>query len=289
MRVLGRLIGRAIICSALLTAGASPALRAQLSPRRRITVIAQAAADRSPLAGVDVSVLASNQSVVAHAVTAADGRAIVIVPPGADAASVTVRKLGYGLANHTLDPFGKDETVRFSLERQVQRLETMTTQVDPRSKNYFVGASEIENTPRGLFDALIVLQKLRPQMLGDSARACGATDKVWINGRRIIFGPIPSLATGSHLSVTGPPPMTKDRMAPSTADAPLNIRDTILTTIKGEHIAEMRYINCWDDPPDGLMRDALYITLKAGVDWDWRHGSFIADQVSAAAWNRTPR
>lgn len=291
MRAIRLVIDRIIVCAGLvLIAGAAPrATEAQLSPRRRLVVIVQSAADKSALADVDVSVFASNQTVVAHGSTGNDGRATVTVPAGADAVRVVARKIGYVFAERALDPFGGDATVRLSLDQQVQVLEKVRTQIDLRGKNYFVGAADIENANRGLFDALIVLQKLRPQMLGDVARLCPPSDKVWINGRRIIFGPIPAFLTGRHLSQTGPPPMTADPAAARSADPPLNIRDTILTLIKGEHIAEMRYINCWDDPPEGLMRDALYITLKAGVDWDWHHGSFIADEASAAAWNHSPR
>jgi hypothetical protein len=253
----------------------------------RIEVLSDSA--NAPVSNAEVTVLDGDNRIMGHGSTDAHGRVVIRMLGVLEIqghVTVSVRKVGFKAV--TVSGRGSHRVV---LQRQVQTLERVVTDASVSSKNYFIGASEIENTNRGLFDALLVLQKLRPEMLGDGKRQCPPTDKLWINGRRIFFGPTgmnwgsqPMTVGARTLSVNGDMPMTRDRNDPSSKapiSTPYNTLDTLLASIKGGHIYEMRYINCWDEPPDGLMRDALYVTLKGNVDWDWRHGSFLVDSGSA--------
>ena len=47
--------------------------------------------------------------------------------------------------------------------------------------------------------------------------------------------------------------------------------------IHSEHIAEVRYVDCFDKSMPGLPQlpwGALYVTLKPGIDWNLKRGSF---------------
>ena len=230
-------------------------LLAQARDSVRVTVTVVGAGNRA-IAGSEVTLFrGEGQAVVAHGVTDAAGVGRLKVLPAAQPVLLAARKIGFRVVRQTIKGLVRDTTIRFTLEPQVRTLDAMRSEAEMDRRHYIIGSDEIAHTNRGLFDALIVLQKLRPQMLGDGMRTCDPTDKIWINGRRIMFGAI--------------------------AVPRYNMLDTILASIKGEHIGEMRYISCWDTPPDGLQRDALYITLKPGVDWDWKHGSFVADSALA--------
>ena len=61
--------------------------------------------------------------------------------------------------------------------------------------------------------------------------------------------------------------------------------DSVLASIRAEHIAQIRLVNCWDTSLPGVgANNALYVVLKQGVDWDWKRGSFVAAS-STARWN----
>jgi hypothetical protein len=53
--------------------------------------------------------------------------------------------------------------------------------------------------------------------------------------------------------------------------------DSVLASIRSEHLAEVRYVNCWDTSMSGLgTNNAIYIVLKPGIAWDWGRGSHVA-------------
>jgi hypothetical protein len=265
----------------LICAAASERASAQ-APPRRITVEVVGDSTQTVLPGSDVSLLAGDRRILAQGVTAASGRVSLMVGAAtASSVAIVVRKIGYNAAEGVIAGWEGDTAVRVVLSRQVQTLDGVVTNAMAYKKDYQIGAEEIAHTNRGLFNALIVLEKLRPLMLGDSFRLCGPSDKIWINGQRVMFGPL-SMPTVGRGHVGGPPPMTADRSAPTQlhADADdYNPRTEILSTIRGEDIEEMHYLNCWARPPAGLRNDALYITLKPGIAWDWKHGSYFADSV----------
>jgi len=52
--------------------------------------------------------------------------------------------------------------------------------------------------------------------------------------------------------------------------------------IQPQYIAEMRYTNCSAKPIVGNRSvDALFITLKPGIGFDLRRGTYVADSATA--------
>lgn len=198
-------------------------------------------------------------------VVSTDGAGVApLVPGDSSARRATVRRVGFVPVTVSFGTPAAD-TMIVRLERSVAVLDEVVTSGRRTSKDYSVGAREIAASTRGLYSALDVLTKLRPQMLGDGMRQCGAANKVWINGVRVYFFPggTDSPATHEHGRPHG-----------SAFAQHYAIVDTVLSTIHAGDLEEVKYTNCWDKQPEGIERDALYIVLKNGVDWDWKHGSF---------------
>jgi hypothetical protein len=50
--------------------------------------------------------------------------------------------------------------------------------------------------------------------------------------------------------------------------------------INPEHIAEVRYLDCWDTSVPGIGgQRALFITLKPGISFDRKRGSYVDSTV----------
>jgi hypothetical protein len=136
--------------------------------------------------------------------------------------------------------------------------------VEGKRSDYFLDSAEIAHSKRAIYDALDAVLKLRPYMLYDWDRCRNETvQNVWINGRRVLFmagrTPIPRPVRAARLRAGEPPAV-----------------DSVLATIKSEHVAELRLVNCWDHSLPGMgMSDAIFVTLKPGVSWDWNRGTFI--------------
>jgi hypothetical protein len=100
-------------------------------------------------------------------------------------------------------------------------------------------------------------------------------DNVWINGRRVLFMARQTPVFGARSRVrSGTRPLTTARKGQGEPPAV----DSVLASIRAEHIAEIRLVNCWDTSLPGVgANNALYVVLKLGVDWDWKRGSFVVD------------
>jgi len=239
---------------------------ASAGAQRRPTSVIRVVADSGsvPVVAAEVTLAAADGRIVARGATDDRGEARLVI----DDSTITrlilnVRRIGYIASRQEIvAPFN----VRVLLHATAARLDEVRVDAEVlRSKqNYFISGDEIAQSNRGLFDALDVVKKLRPEMRGDENRLCPNTNKLWINGRRIYFDATNNANVGRLKRVPFPR---------------YNTLDTLLRSIKSEHVAEMRYINCWDKPPEGLQQDAIYIVLKTGVEWDWKHGSFV-DSVS---------
>jgi hypothetical protein len=258
----------------MMTARFSNRGRSRWMAAALLVVAANAKAQNKPYGVIRVVGDSGNVSVVAAEVTftATDGRVIargstndrgearlVVDDSSLKRLRLSVRRIGYrAVQQEIVAPFN----AIVLLQPTAARLDEVRVDAGVlRSKqNYFISGDDIARSSRGLFDALDVVKKLRPEMRGDANRLCPNTNKLWINGRRVYFD-----ATGN--GVVG-------RLKRSPFPR-YNTLDTVLASIKSEHVAEMRYINCWDTPPDGLQQDAIYIVLRPGVEWDWKHGSFV--------------
>jgi len=151
--------------------------------------------------------------------------------------------------------------------------------VEARRSNYVLTRSDMIASGRQIRDAFEALRKLKPSMLHDKDR-CRAevVDNVWINGRRVLFmaKQVPAFGTRTSRSV-GPVRVTMHGSG-SRSEPPAV--DSVLASIRAEHVDEIRLVNCWDTSLPGMgSNNALYVSLQPGIDWDWKRGSFVADTM----------
>lgn len=220
----------------------------------------------------DASVVIREEGVGAIIVGRADSNGFygVAAPLGGDGKryAVTARKIGYAPASVPIDPRpGDTVTVTLALQHSAMLDTVRVTASQLPSKDYMLDGAEITRSTRSIHDALDAVAKLRPQMLGDGGRGCPVVKNVWVNGTRVWW----------QIPRPGEPP------APMVVHIPRILVDegyeSVLQRIKPEHIAQMRYANCWDTSVPEIGTDnALYITLKPGIEWDWDLGSHPADQ-----------
>ena len=97
--------------------------------------------------------------------------------------------------------------------------------------------------------------------------------EVWINGKRIskLFHPDPRLV-GRPVRGLSP----RVRIEPELL--------TILSQVHPEHIAEMRYQDCFDHSMAKVgSTNAIFIVLKPGVQFVWREGTRVAEPKAETA------
>lgn len=151
--------------------------------------------------------------------------------------------------------------------------------VEARRSNYVLTRSDMIARGRQIRDAFEALRKLKPSMLYDKDR-CRAevVDNVWINGRRVLFmaKQVPAFGTGTSRSIGA---MRVTMHGGGSRSEPPAV-DSVLASIRAEHVDEIRLVNCWDTSLPGMgSNNALYVALKAGIDWEWKRGSFVADTI----------
>jgi hypothetical protein len=186
--------------------------------------------------------------------------------------SLVVRKLGFArVARPRPVTASVIVPVTIVLERSAEA-DLPTVRVETRGRNYRVTASDVVDRGRTFVDAYDLLRKYRPEKLGDKARCPSEpTRNVWVNGRRVWWTLNPTPATATQ-SADG-----RVRVIGSARAGPIaDVLESVLRTIKVEHITEIRYVNCWDTSlPEIGTNNAVFIDLKPGVAWDWKNGSHM--------------
>jgi hypothetical protein len=229
-----------------------------------------------PVPGALISISMRDDTIRWSAQTNDDGQQTVALPRRGEY-DYRVRRIGFAPSVGVLRLSGNGSpTVTVTLARATFQLDTVRTDARNRLRDYRIGADEIARDHRDL-DSYDVLMHLRPQMLGDVGRLCQYTQYLWVNGRRI------PLAPWEHVVPVQP----ADGAGRATRRAPFPMShsppDSPLTRIKPQHIAEIWYVDCWAKStiPGGYGNNALFVTLKAGIGFDVRKGSFVADSALA--------
>ncbi len=267
---------------AALLLGAPAFLGAQEPPdavvRVRITDTA-----RTPLAGVNLVVLRAGEQASYVGTTDDAGRyTFRFVPDTATSYRIVARKLGYLDTRRLLRVRAGDTLqVALALARVPRQLDTVRVDARALSNDYFLDSTTIMRSSRPIFDAYDAARKIHPNMLGDVGRDCDPIAYVWINGRRY-----PADLTPFMQAVTGH--AARDTLRRDASGRPVlgNFPPTRidpespLAMIRPQDIATMEYRNCWDTSMPGVgAENALYITLKPGIAFDWKRGSYPADSV----------
>jgi hypothetical protein len=283
--VISRLLTAAFLALAVL---ASPGIaRAQSSG---IAIIRLTVQDSAGVPIPDADIVLSHGKLGAIEIGRSDaaGRCTFIGQYEHGEYAVSARRIGYVGSSSSFTLNATVASVALVLHHIAPTLDTVRVEANvPRSKDYFLDAASIAASSRVIDNAADALHKLRPNMLGDRARQCPLAQNLWINGRRVFFGKTlagwsyrehPTVAEGNS-SPTGRVVFAR----PSGGSRGVSI-GKYLESIKAEHIADIRYVNCWDTSmPEIGTNDAIYVVLKPGVEWDWQNGSHVADSSAYLA------
>lgn len=233
-----------------------------------------------PVAGADVSVIHGLNDVRAAGVADANGTRVLRLARTNDAIEIVARRIGYARASVFVTPASDTLSLDITLKPAPQTLATVkvTAQEDVKRRSYHVDADEIENSSRLIMNGMDVLTKLKPDILSGRMPGCGV-QSVWVNGKRIFNVLLDEMAVArlprspSRVRASG-----RRAVTAGSGGSVIDTIATIMTSIKPEHIAEMNYLDCFDNSMPGLhASSALYVVLKEGIGFEPGVGSYVAD------------
>ena len=248
--------------------------------RRVLVHVRVVGPDSLPLPNVNVAISRSDLGAILLGSTDETGSRQFLLDVQRRSYAVLARRPGFQPVEEHLT-IGSSDTISVALQLTPARpVDLAAIRVEARPSNYVLTSDQIARSKRTIRDAFEALDKIRPRMLYDRDR-CKAekVSNVWINGRRVLWN--------AENAILGPPPATlADKRRAAMRQGSVAI-DSTLATVRIEHLQEIRLVNCWDTSLPGVgAKNALYVTLKPGVDWNWKRGSFVAD---SAAYDRRPR
>ena len=276
-----------VAAAALFTLAATGLLGAQATDARRApsTVRVHVADSLGvPIEDAEVSLVRGLKQVVATGRTSAGGDHDFVVDLDSSDYSVVARKMGFSRG----DRFFAAERIVVDANVTMHRIEgslpaVTIRAVDFKRKSYYIDADEIADAKMIVNDALDIVHRLRPDMIlsrsgslgGRTRIGCPSLSYIWVNGKRylaeyLIVDPIVQMRARGKGNPLG-------KMALGHA--------TILSEIAPEHIAEMHYRDCFEPAVDRKVGsiNALFITLKSGVDYRPGRASFVLDEAAEVA------
>lgn len=267
-RLSSTLLGATLLVAPIVVKGqASPPVR------RAVVVVRVVAPDSTAIPGVNVAISRSDRGAILVGRTDATGTHSFRVRLDPGAYSVLARRPGFSKAEERLT-FGLADTLHVELTLQPRNAtELARVRVEARPSSYVLSSAQIAASGRPIRDAFEAVQKLRPRMLYDRDRCKGeAVQNVWINGERVLFM--------AYNAIVLPPATLVDARSRLRPRQPVAV-DSVLASVRSEHLLEIRLVNCWDNSFPGTgAKNALYVALRPGVDWSWKRGSFVADSNS---------
>lgn len=273
----------------MIAGAAHEQARAQATDARRApsTIRVQVADSLGvPIADAEVTIMRGLKQVVSTARTDALGEHSFIVDLDSSDYSVVARRVGFARGDRFFAAEKTNQTARVKMKRIEGTLPSVTiTAVDLKRKSYHIDSDEIAGAEVLVHDALDIVSRLRPDMIlsrSGSAAAhtrigCPSLSYIWVNGTRfladyVFADPI------VQMRQRGGRANKLSKIAPGNA--------TILSEIEPEHISEMNYHDCFEQPISRMIGsvNALFITLKPGVGYRPGSHSFVtADTVGVAA------
>ncbi|MDF1503497.1 carboxypeptidase regulatory-like domain-containing protein [Roseisolibacter sp. H3M3-2] len=275
-----------LLAAALALPAAARAQAPAVSGVVRVRVVDSTGA---PVADAGVQLVRGVSEVLAAGATDAAGwrTLAATAPPGP--LQLVVRRIGHLRADRFVTWAGGDTlSVRVTLFPVAQALAavTVTERESIRRRRMSIDAEAIAASRRPVVDALDVVTGLRPDMIygvGGAYAACGSVRHVWVNGKRqrmVAVDPslVPDVRMGRRAQRATP------RLAPQGRRAiPLDVQ-TMLRSIRPEHVAEMHGTDCRDATmARASSESAIFVVLKPGVGFRPGVGSYVAAETVAAA------
>ncbi len=234
----------------------------------------------APMADVGVAIIWGRDSVVLAGVTNSAGRYAFTFRIDSGLYRITARRVGY-LPTTRLVRAAPGDTVNIALTlaRIPPTLDTVHVEARARSDDYVIDSTMIARLHRPVTNIYDVIRDLRPNMLYNDIHLCGPTANIWVNGVHEQFGPKtdgPIAPIGRvQVDMAGHVTHQPSHVAPRHLDP-----ESVLANIRPQDVAEVRYLDCRDTSMPGFgVRNALFITLKPGIVYDWKRGSVPADSV----------
>jgi hypothetical protein len=276
--MLTRIVLSATIAS-LLGSGLPERLVGQVPQDSVAVVVTVSTASGTPIPAVDLAISKAPIGAILAKRTNEAGSATFLIERSNVRHSILARKFGWAPTERPIEPANAD-SIRVTLQLEPAAADLKGVVVEAKAPHYVLLESEIAASRRPVRDALEALQKLKPSMLYDRDRCPGeVVDNVWINGRRVLFMASNTPILGGRSSRTIGNVRIRTQGGRAGGEPPAV--DSVLASIRAEHVQDIRLVNCWDTSLPGVgSNNALYVALKPGVDWDWRRGSFVPDSLS---------
>jgi hypothetical protein len=222
-----------------------------------------------PVTAATVSVLTADNRLLAAGPTDTSGTRVLRVQAKDERLQLSVQRVGFLATRRVLRLSDRATTIDVALSPVSAALDTI--RVSDRSRQLgaqpVIRGDEIVNTPRGVFDFIDVLKKLRPELLDhisdDIKYKCQPTRstgpfRIYVNERAIPYFP--------------------------------ETFDDILHDLKSDAIDELRYVSCFDKSlgnDDYPNVGRVYVTLRKGYAFNIKRGTYR--QVAKAEQPTTPR
>jgi hypothetical protein len=207
----------------------------------------------------------------------------------------TVRKIGFSAGTMQLTTQQGNDTLWFDVQLQGAAQALKAVQINSTANPaYRVDSAEIAK--HGVIDALDVVLKLRPRMLGDAYKECrpdtshigspvppslsrfGDSGKISpyssraLHDTQVMFDTSLAMHYGAVLLPRMSNPSDTLGKIPTKLYINGVLHDewgmkNILSHIQPEDVAEMHYIDCWDTTVPMMLRNVLFVNLKPGKSY----------------------
>jgi hypothetical protein len=227
-----------------------------------------------PVAGAELTVSRGLKDVVTRTTTDAYGRGFLTVQvKDSSDFQVTMRKIGYKRGDRFFEVGPRDTAVVNIVvadpTTNAMAPVKVTAKREDKFNSYYLTADEIEASDRYMDNAWEVVKTLRPVMLTSKGGCATGAQEVWVNGERIRLPLRPTGLAAARARVNVP---LRARFS--------YIPVSVLSDIAPEHIAEIRYHDCFDTSMARVgNNDAIFVTLKPGVVYVQDVGSYVVTRA----------
>jgi hypothetical protein len=212
------------------------------------------------------------KEVVAQGTTNDEGKSVVSVEvKDSTDFQVTMRKIGYVRSDRFFG-VGPHDTARVTIVAARAKSTALapvvvTADADPKWKSYHLDADDIDRATMPLDNGWEIIKRLRPDMLTSRGGCATGVQNVWVNGKRIRLPLMPTGMVAARARV-GVPARARFSYVPVS----------VMSEIAPEHIQEINYHDCFDHSMAAVgNNDAIFVTLKPGIEYQVNVGSFVAD------------